>query len=115
MKLTFNLVILFVLIATNSWADRVLIRKADGMPIEYQTGDAALGTLAENAIASGYQKDAIEERYISGEEYLKLKKEKIDDPKQADIDKIKDAAINNTKKKLNLSDNDLADLKKALQ
>lgn len=47
---------------------RATIRKSDGTLIEFQSGNAPLGTLKQNAINAGIPDSDIEERYISKEE-----------------------------------------------
>lgn len=43
---------------------RAAIRKSTGKLIEFQSGDAPLGTLKSNAIKSGIPEDDIEEKYV---------------------------------------------------
>jgi hypothetical protein len=108
--------IIFILIScSQALADRVLIRKSDGVPVEFQSGDAPLGSLEDNAVVAGYKKDEVEEMYISADEYEALKKEKIDLPKEEAKDEKKQQAIDQVKAKLKLSDDELEALKTALQ
>jgi hypothetical protein len=44
---------------------RASLRKSTGKLIEFQSGDAPLGTLTQNAINAGIPKDDIEEKYIT--------------------------------------------------
>ncbi len=49
---------------------RVSIRKSTGALIEFQSGDAPLGTLAQNAINAGIPAGDIDEHYISDRSQL---------------------------------------------
>lgn len=111
----FLIIVGCLLLTSQVFADRVCIRKSDGVPIEYQTGDAKLGALVSNAVAAGYQNSEVEEKYITKDEYLALKKEKLDDPKKEEDDKAKQTAIGKVKSKLKLTDDDIKDLKEALK
>ena len=99
----------------NAFADRVCIRKSDGVPIEYQTGNAPLGTLTQNALASGYKANEVEERYITTGEYKNLHKEKIAKPAEDEAKAKEDAAKDAIKEKLNLTDKDIEDLKEIIR
>jgi len=94
--------------------DRVLIRKSDNIPIEYQGGNAPLGTLLQNAVNAGLNFNDYEEKYIKTDEYKILAEEKIYEP--ARIKKKADKEIKNLpirirlKSKLKINDNDLDDL-----
>ncbi len=44
---------------------RATIQKSTGKLIEFQSGDAPLGTLKQNAINSGISESDIEEKYIT--------------------------------------------------
>lgn len=43
---------------------RVVTQKSTGKFIEYQSGDAPLGTLTKNAIGYGFKIDDVEEKYV---------------------------------------------------
>lgn len=45
--------------------NRICIHKPSGKLIEFQDGDAPLGTLMENAIRAGYSRNDIEEKYTA--------------------------------------------------
>jgi len=93
---------------------RALIRKLDGVPIEYQSKDAKLGTLLQNAINSGLEPDDYEEKYITSDEYKILFNDKIAKPlKNLSIIK-KNEAKDRIKLKLKINDDDLEDLKESL-
>ena len=101
------------------FADRVLIRKSDGFPIEYQSGDTALGTLRANN--PQYKDNEVEEKYITSEEYAVLSEEKIHGPaRKAREDKLKQRedkrkqAEGKIKQKLGITESDWEDLKRAL-
>jgi len=52
--------------------DRIAIQKSTGKIIEYQSGDAELGTLTQNAINAGYDEADVEEKYIEYSDYKVL-------------------------------------------
>ena len=102
--------LLFLMICSDVYADRVCIRKSDGFPIEYQTGNAPLGTLENNAMNAGYSAGEIEEKYISAGAYANLQENMIDKPLR-EVKKAKNkTAVDRIKVKLNLSDQDWEDL-----
>ena len=90
---------------------RVLIRKFDGFPIEYQSKDSSAGLLMQNAISAGLNPDDYEEQSISQNEYNSLVYEKISKPLGELSKKKKDDAAERIKNKLKLSDEDIEDLK----
>ena len=94
------------------FADTVLIRKSDGFPIEYQSGDILVEVLLENN--PSYTKDEVEIKKISREEYDKLYFEKIIKVEKEKNDKGLKEKKDRIKQKLNLSDSDITDLKGAL-
>ena len=114
-------IIIFIglcLISSFSYADRVCLNKTTGKLIEYQSGDALLGILTQNAVNSGYKSEDVEEKYITKEEWLVIKEEQIDRP--AREEKIRKEQERKEKEervkiKLNLSNNDFKDLKDALR
>ncbi len=56
---------------------RVTIQKSTQKFLEFQSGDASLGTLTQNAINAGISKDDIEEKYITEIEFKILKEKNI--------------------------------------
>ena len=119
-----KMLIIFLIIASlffnvnSSFADRVCIEKGTGKLIEYQSGDAPLGTLAQNAVNVGYTIDTIIEKYITPEEWKSIKKQWIDDPAEKEKqnrEKIRKQKEDKIKTKLNLSENEWNDLKDALK
>ena len=99
------------------YADRICIEKATGKVIEYQSGDAPLGTLTENAIIAGYSIDQIVERYISRADWDRLNYEQVVRPAQeakARLDAQSRLKEDFLKQKLGLSDEDWNDLKTLL-
>lgn len=95
--------------------DRVLIRKSDGVPIEYQSGQAVLGSLKQNAVNAGMDENDLEEKYISREDYRNLFKTKVLDIEETARESKKNTSKSKIKSKLNLTDSDLEDLKEALK
>ena len=79
-----------ILIPTLVFADRVCLEKSTSELIEYQSGDAPLGTLTQNAINAGYKKEDIIEKYVTKEEWQQIKYEQIEKPAKdkADAEKI---------------------------
>ena len=117
MKYLISSFLIFGLISV-CYADRVCLEKTTGKLIEYQSGDAPLGTLVQNAVNVGYKKEDIEERYVNKEEWQIIKEEKIDKParEKAKQEELKRKQKEQTvKQKLNLSDADFQDLKEALK
>jgi len=49
--------------------DRIAIQKSTNKIIEYQSGNAELGTLKQNAISAGYDEADVEEKYIEYSDY----------------------------------------------
>ena len=92
---------------------RVCLDKDTGKLIEFQSGIAPLGTLTANALRLGYNKDKIEEKYVTMEEWLKLREKWIVKPaleakaaKQKELVEKKKAL----KEKLGLSNEELKTL-----
>jgi hypothetical protein len=52
--------------------DRIAIQKSTSKIIEYQSGNAELGTLTQNAINAGYDEADVEEKYIEYSDYKVL-------------------------------------------
>lgn len=110
------LLLVFVMPAS-IYAERVSFEKSTGKLIEYQSDDAPLGTLTQNAINSGYKKEDIEEKYITKEEWQIIKEEQIEKPakeKAKQKEQARKEKENTIKQKLGLTDKDFKDLKEAL-
>ena len=113
-------ILIFLIILLNSiycFADRVCIEKSTNKLIEYQSGDAPLGALTKNAQNAGYKKEDVEEKYITNNEWLIIKKKQIDDPiekARQEKEKIRKQKEETIKTKLGLSQEDFKDLKEAL-
>ena len=114
------LIILFLIFGLFNicYADRVCLEKSTDKLIEYQSGDAPLGTLIKNAVNSGYKEKDIEEKYVTQEEWKIIVQEQIVKPAQ---DKAKQKEVERKQKeekikqKLGLSEQDWEDLKEALK
>ena len=117
MKYTIVLFLIFGLVGI-CYADRVCLEKSTDKLIEYQSGDAPLGTLTENAVNAGYKKEDVEEKYITSEEWKIIKEEQIDKPAQG---KAKQKETERKQKEtevkqiLNLTDEQFQKLKEALK
>ena len=107
MRLLFLFLILGITV--NAYADRVCIEKSTGKLIEYQSGDGPLGVLTKNAISSGYKKEDVEEKYVTKEEWVDMRKTQIDNPAKAEkeLKKVEKKAALDKLKTLGLSDDDL--------
>ena len=103
----------FISIVAPVFADTVLIRKSDGFPIEYQSGDVPEDILLKNNPL--YMKEDVEIKKVTLEEYKIIHDEKIKKPAEEKNKNKKEASKNKIKQKLNSSDEDLNDLKEALQ
>jgi len=100
-----------------AYADRICIEKNTGKLIEYQSGDAPLGTLTKNALSAGYKLENIEEKYITYEDWLKIRDKQIIKPaKERDKQKNENKKLKEEKirEKLKLSKEDFNDLKEAI-
>src|SRR3990167_5521882 len=73
-------VMLLLLFSSVAFADRVCLEKSTGKLLEFQSGDAPLGTLTQNAVNGGYNKDDIEEKYVTKEEWQVIEEEQIRKP-----------------------------------
>lgn len=108
---------LVLLLITPCFADRVVVKKSTGELIEYQSGNALLGTLTQNAVNYGYNANDVEEKYVNEQEWIEIK-EKWIDKLARDSEKIKNDNKNAKKElikiKLNLSNQEFKDLKEAL-
>lgn len=89
---------------------RVLIRKSDGYPVEFQTGKAPLGTLTQNAVNAGLDPDDYEEKYITTSDYEILAEEKIYGPEREKNKEKKRVKINEFKTKHSVSESFIKDL-----
>lgn len=89
------------LICITAFADRVCLEKSTGKLIEYQSGNAPLGTLTKNAINYGYDVNNLEEKYVTPEELEQIIDEWIGKPAR-DKDKIKKDKIKDFKDKLKI-------------
>lgn len=95
--------------------NRVLIRKSDGHPIEYQSGNAPLGTLTQNAVNAGLNPADYEEKYITDADYAALAETKINKPAR-DVRKVKkDEAVARFLLESGWKKSVLDDLKEALK
>ena len=74
-------VISLVIFPSLCWAGRASFEKTTGRFLEYQSR-ATPGTLITNALRQGYSLEKIEERELSDEEWVLVKKQWIDDPAQ---------------------------------
>jgi len=96
---------------------RVCIEKSTKKLIEYQSDNAPLGTLTQNAINAGYDKKDVEEKYVTTKEWEKIKYDNIIKPiqeqkQQKEIEKQAKKEI--IKTKLNFNEDDFKNLKEAL-
>lgn len=53
---------------------RIAVKKSTGKMLEFQSEDAPLGTLKQNAINAGIPENDIEEKYVNEDEYKLLRK-----------------------------------------
>ena len=111
-----SIFLMIIFTVSFSFADRVCILKSNGRPLEYQSGDAPLGTLTQNCINAGFgTPDMFEEKYVTKEEYQQIKEAydaKPESPefKKKEILKKKEADKKTAKDKLKtlgLSEQDL--------
>ena len=116
MKILFTL--LFMGLTSLCYADRICLEKNTGKLIEFQSGDAPLGTLTQNAVNAGYQANNVEEKYVTKEEWKVIETEQIKKPAE-DKNKADELARKQKEKtiktKLGLSDKEFSDLKDALK
>ena len=113
MRYLINLFLIFSLVSV-CYADRICIEKSTGKLIEYQSGNAELGTLVKNAENSGYKKEDVEEKYVTAEEWQVIEEEQIKKParEKAEQEKIvKKQKKATLKTKFGWTDEDLAALK----
>lgn len=94
-----SILIAIVLMSNIVYANRVCLRKSDGKLIEYQSGNAFLGTLTRNAVEAGYNASDIEEVNVTEEEWAQIRYEQLEKPAE-DEQKEKDKKIKSGKKKL---------------
>ena len=110
-------IVLFLGLTSVCYADRVCLEKSTGKLIEYQSGNAELGTLTKNAESSGYKKEDVEEKYVTAKEWLAIEEEQIKEParEKAKQEKlIKHQKEVEIKTVLNLSDENWQKLKDVL-
>ncbi len=110
--------VLILSLTTVCYADRVCLEKATGKLIEMQSGNVPLGTLTQNAINSGYQATAIEEKYVTAQEWSIIKYNWITKPAQeeaAQKEIIRKQKETEMKAKLKLTDEDWTKLRDALK
>ena len=109
----FLALILILLVPSLAFADRVLIRLSDGVPIEYQYGDADIGTLRKNH--PEYQPSEVEERTISTAEYESLFEEKVIKPDRKTKEAKQKPKEDRLRQKLGLSESEWNELKEILR
>ena len=100
------------------YADMVILEKATGRLIEYQSADGNLDTMLKNANNMGYAESEVEITYISKAEWEVIREEQIDKPareRKEQIARERKQKAEIIKQKLNLTDKDLQDLKEALE
>ena len=88
-------VTLLLLFSSVAFADRVCLEKSTGKLIEFQSGDAPLGTLTQNAVNAGYKENGVIEKYVKKEEWQVIE-EQIRKPVR---EKAKQEEINKKQKK----------------
>lgn len=112
-------VVLALLIATTCYADgRVCLEKVTGKLIEYQSGNAPLGTLIKNAVNGGRLASDVEEKYVSDAEWKVIQEDQIVKPaKEAAAVKEAERKVkeDKMKSKLGLSNAEFAELREALK
>ena len=113
--------VVFLLISSVCFAEtfgRVCLMKDTGELIEFQSGDAPLGVLIQNAINSGYQENDIEEKRVTKEEYVEIFEEWVLQPllekAQAEAEERK-LLEEEMKEKLDLNDEDWEKLKELMK
>lgn len=97
---------------------RVCILKSNGKLIEFQSGNAGLGILTQNAINGGYNKEDIEEKYVNDEEWNVIYEKQIKEPavKNAENkEKLRKQKEQKVKQYLNFTDEQWEELKEALR
>lgn len=101
MKILISFLII-VFITSSAYAERVCIRKSDGRPLGYMSGNAPLGTLTKNAINAGFNPGDMEEKYVSPQELEQIIKNWKNNPANPIFQKNKDKKEKrkNAKKKL---------------
>lgn len=111
--MNFIISLAFIFIFTGmSYAGTVLVRKSDGYPIEYQSGDVPVSVMMGNNPT--YSRSDVEVRDIDDRDWASLREEKIDAPvreiaKRKEQEKaMKEDGLRN---KLKLSDEDWLSLK----
>ena len=101
----------------SAFAARVVVEKATGKLIEYQS-DASPGTLTANAVSAGYAADAVVEREVTDPEWTVLRRQWIEVP-DAQAQEVKATATHTALlvvlNKLGLTEADFAILQDALR
>lgn len=76
--------------ATPAYVGRIAVDKNTGKMIEYQSGASMpLGTLTRNAVAAGYDLNAIDEHYATGEEVAAAFAATLPIPTPAPLDEVR--------------------------
>ncbi len=112
MKKILFIIMLFSFVST-AHAGFVLIRIADGIPIEYQSGNVTLATLLRNN--PSYTASQVLYLQISDASYRALHEARISKPARDAREARIRVKINKVKVKLGLNEQDFQDLKEALQ
>lgn len=92
------------------FADRVCIEKNTGKLIEYQSGDAPLGVLTQNAVNQGYKANNVVEKYVTPKEWERIKYDQITKPAEDKVkikNQKKQSLRNKLKTRFSLTDEDL--------
>ncbi len=95
------------------FADTVLVRKSDGIPIEWQTGNPSLEVLLANN--PQYTIDEVERKEMTAAESKALFDEKIVKPEKVKREAEAKPKIKAIKDKLGLTDEDIQNLKEVLK
>lgn len=110
--------VLALLVATSCYADRVCLEKATGKLVEYQSGNAPLGTLTKNAVACGKKAEDVIEKYVTAEEWKIIEEEQLKKPareKQVEKEAQRQTKEDKIRTKLGLSKTEFEDLREALK
>lgn len=108
---------MLVLVTCPLFADRVCLDRISGALIEYQSGNAPLGTLTLNAVRAGYKEKDVEEKYVTREEWNQINDEQILQPirdKEEEKKQNMEAKKELVKDKLGLNNKEFSDLKQSL-
>ena len=110
--------VLVTLVATACHADRVCLEKATGKLVEYQSGNAPLGTLTKNAVACGKKAEDVIEKYVTPQEWAVIEEEQLKKPakeKQAVKEVQRQAKEDKMRTKLGLSKAEFDELRDAIK